>query len=162
MARWTLISCFLSVASAFTPSAPATFATFGNDHSKALLKMWQPKPVGQPSGSVLLPSSQENMKRYVRARILLEDASTGCVAVSVDESTAVCVCRFNKAEHQLLLPLWPATIEDESASKHIFRELLKWHQERFGESHQGTRLSGALLEIPEDKAAWRAACDEGI
>ena len=54
------------------------------------------------------------------------------------------------------------SIEFTVVPSHIFRELLKWHQERFGESHQGTRLSGALLEIPEDKAAWRAACDEGI
>ena len=127
--------------------------------------MWQPKPVGQPTGEVLTPSSCENMKRFVRARILLEDASTGCVA-SFDESTrlCLCVCRFNKAEHQLLLPLWPAgtmpVADDGKTSMYIFQELLKWHQNRFGSSPQGTRLSGAFLEIPEDKAAWRAAIGE--
>ena len=40
----------------------------------------------------------------ISQRILLEDANTGCVACSED-ALCVILCRFSKAEHQLILPV---------------------------------------------------------
>ena len=88
-----------------TPSG--AFATFGNAQAKEFIRLWQPQPLKVPEGTALLPSSTENMKRYVRARILLEDAGVGCIA-SFDDGLCVFLCRFTKAEHSLLLPLWQA------------------------------------------------------
>ena len=54
-----------------------------------------------------------------------------CRRANFDESRelCLCVCRFSKAEHQLLLPLWPAKLmlEDEAmgASMLIFKQLLE-------------------------------------
>lgn len=198
---------------AFTPST--TFGTFGNAEAKALIQAWQPRPLNVPNGEVMLPSSTENMKRFVRARILLEvrrrafaqplthqprllltaalhrlatylprtktsfswqrslfprpllhplnpqDANTGCVASFDDqaEGTSLCVIltKFNKAEHQLLMPLWQPGGEASST----FEKLVAWHGERF---HEGARLSGKRLEWPDDRAAWAKVVrgDEGI
>ena len=152
----TLVLNFLSGACGFTPPTQAAFATFGNSLSRELLKKWQPKPVGTDSGEVMLPSSTENMKRFVRARILLEDPSTGCVATcdEKDDGGALCIILtpFSKAEHQMLLPLWQSSCEP----THALKELVGWHQGRFGED--GTRLSGAQLEWPDDRAAWAQVC----
>jgi len=145
----------------FTP--PTTFATFGNQLSRELLKKWQPRPVGVDSGEVLLPASRENMKRFVRARILLEDPSTGCVATFDDKegegSFCLVVTKFNKAEHQMLLPLWQPACEPSTRGE-VFQRLVAWHEERF----PAPRLSGAQLESPDDRAAWAKVCrgDTGI
>lgn len=85
----------------------------------------------------------------MRARILLEDPSTGCVA-SFDDSLCLVLTHFCKAEHQLLLPLWPR----DAAPGKTFEDLQKWHTDAFnGES----RLSGARLEGYDDRAAWAKA-----
>lgn len=144
----------LSGAAAFTPGQ-TTFGTFGNAEAKALIQAWQPRPLNVPNGEVMLPSSTENMKRFVRARILLEDANTGCVTAHHDSSdgTSLCVIltKFNKAEHQLLMPLWQPGCEATST----FERLVEWHGERFQE---GARLSGKSLEWPDDRAAWAKVC----
>lgn len=97
-----VLAMLLGSTMAFTPPGAdtRTFATFGNAHTKQLIQSWQPKPLAVPNGSVLTPASQENMKRFVRARILLEDPSLGCVA-SFDDALCVILCRFSKAEHQV-------------------------------------------------------------
>jgi hypothetical protein len=134
---------------AFTPPGAdtRTFATFGNAHTKQLIQSWQPKPLAVPNGSVLTPASQENMKRFVRARILLEDPSLGCVA-SFDDALCVILCRFSKAEHQLLLPLWQPTC----SSNQVFENLLSWHKDAFGSVSDAPRLNGGHLEA--DQQAW--------
>lgn len=99
----------------------------------------------------LTPKIPSPIGRFVRARILLEDPNVGAVA-SFDESLCVILCRFSRAEHSLLLPLWKA---DALVSK-TFEELIAWHAERF---HEGTRLSGAGLEPPDDRAAWGRIAD---
>lgn len=86
---------------------------------------------------------------FVRARLLLEDESTGCVA-SFDGHLCVVLTHFSKAEHQLLLPLWPASTH---APDETFSELLSWHHAAFAES----RLSGARLEGADDRAAFSKA-----
>lgn len=57
---------------------------------------------------------------------------------------------FSKAEHQLLLPLWPAA---DGTPEKTFTDLLGWHRDAFGDS----RLSGARLEESNDRAAWAEA-----
>lgn len=154
-----MLLLLVSGAAAFSPTT--TFGTFGNAEAKALIQQWQPRPLNVPSGQVMMPSSTENMKRFVRARILLEDANTGCVASFDDqaEGTSLCVIltKFNKAEHQLLMPLWQPGCE----ASHTFERLVQWHGERFQE---GARLSGKRLEWPDDRAAWAKVVrgDEGI
>jgi hypothetical protein len=93
------------------------------------------------------------MKRFVRARILLEDKSTGACATMNEQDHSLCVIltRFSKAEHALLLPLWQPDCEATAT----FEQLLKWHRERF---EDGARLSGMHLEWPEDRAAWAKVC----
>ena len=142
------LAALVAPAAAFSPAGPgsATFATFGNQQTKALIKAWQPKPVPAPSGECFLPSSTENMKRFVRARILLEDASVGAVA-SHGDSLCLILCRFSRAEHQLLLPLW----QTDHVPGKTFEDLIRWHGDRF---EKGARLSGARLETAEDKSAW--------
>lgn len=142
----------------FTPSgSPVTnFATFGNSQTKDLIKAWQPKPLEVPEGSCLTPSSTENMKRFVRARILLEDPSTGCVA-SFGDSLCVILCRFSRAEHQLILPLWmpPGADEDvRSVRRSHLQSLVQWHGKNF---YKGAVLSGSNLEWPEDREDWSKA-----
>jgi len=89
----------------YTAPASTAFATFGNAAARDLIKGWMPKPLAISSKNQgMLPTSQENMKRVIRARILLEDANTGCVACSED-ALCVILCRFSKAEHQLILPV---------------------------------------------------------
>jgi len=131
-----------------SPTGARTIATFGNSATRDILKMWQPQPLNIASGDVLLPSSKENMQRFVRARILLEDPSLGCVA-SFDDSLCVILCRFSGAEHQLLLPLWQPTCDD--AADSVFNDLKEWHAGCFG-ANAGPRLSGAHLE--RDQEAW--------
>ena len=128
-----------------TPSV--SFATFGNDQTKALIKAWKPNPLPVKKDETgILPASEENMKRYVRARILLEDPSLGCVA-SCDDNLSIILCRFSRAEHQLLLPLWQPSAQ----AQPIFKDLVAWHQECFGKE-DGPRLSGSKLE--SERSVW--------
>jgi len=90
--------------------------------------------------------------RFVRARILLEDANMGCVA-SFDDSLCVILCRFSRAEHQLLLPLW----QSNQVPTDTFQDLIKWHAENF---ENGARISGSALEWPEDRTAWMKSISE--
>jgi len=155
--RLIVIFLIAARANAFTPPTQPAFATFGNALSRELLKKWQPRPIGVDEGDVMLPSSTENMKRFVRARILLEDPSTGCVATFDEKKEgegAFCVIltKFNKAEHQMIMPLWQPACEPTST----FEQLVQWHIDRFGED--GCRLSGAQLELPDDRAAWAKVC----
>lgn len=153
-----LHASLLACAAAFTPQGAVAFATFGNAQTKALIQAWAPRPLSVSSGAVLLPKSADNLKRFVRARILLEDPSTGCcVASSNDGGLCVVLCKFSRAEHSLLLPLWHPDLNEIM----VFENLLTWHRERFG--NQGApapRLSGSHLEWPDDRAAWaKAAAD---
>lgn len=142
-----------STVTAFTPKPSRTFATFGNDQTKALIRSWQPKPLNVPEGDCFLPGGAENMKKFVRARILLEDKSTGCVASMDGHSLCIILCRFSRAEHQMVLPLW----QPSQSSMQTFQDLIKWHRDNFPD---GARLSGAKLESPADKDVWnRVASD---
>ncbi|KAL1518637.1 hypothetical protein AB1Y20_002925 [Prymnesium parvum] len=129
------------------------FATFGNAQTRAFVKAWQPKPLPVSSGDALLPTSKERMKRYVRARILLEDPNIGCIASCDDAGFNVILCRFTKAEHSLLLPLWQPTVSD--GRPKTFKTLAQWHQDKFDDA----RLSGGALEWTEDRKAWADAFD---
>jgi len=141
----------------YTAPASTAFATFGNAAARDLIKGWMPKPLAISSKNQgMLPTSQENMKRVIRARILLEDANTGCVACSED-ALCVILCRFSKAEHQLILPLWNPEVERPKT----FGKLIAWHQERFNlPGEQAPRLSGAALEWEDDRKAWAEGLDE--
>lgn len=139
----------VDVALAFNQPTKTLFSTFGNAQARELAKSWQPRPLDNViDGDVMLPSSTENMKRFVRARILLEDQSLGCVAAADESSFCLILTRFSKAEHQLLYPLWHPSV----SSKQVFEELLTWHKERFGNDPNAPRLSGAHLE--SDKDVW--------
>jgi len=134
----------------FTPPTDQAFAVFGNDATKALIKQWSPRPMRVETGSVMLPASTENMQRFVRARILLEDPSVGCVASAPgSDGISLILCRFTGAEHQVILPLW----QPGSDAGTTFRSLASWHRERL--SHK--LLSGAHIERPEDRAAWASS-----
>jgi hypothetical protein len=86
----------------------------------------------------------------VRARILLEDPSVGCVASAPgSDGISLILCRFTGAEHQVILPLW----QPGSDAGTTFRSLASWHRERL--SHK--LLSGAHIERPEDRAAWASS-----
>jgi hypothetical protein len=148
--RCTCVFGLLQLSTALQAPAGTTLATFGNQQTKQLIKTWAPRPLDVPSGSTLLPASQENMKRFVRARILLEDPSVGCVAL-YDESLCVILCRFSKAEHALLLPLWGPG----ATASQTFQQLKRWHKQAFDPS----RLSGKTLEWPEDRAVWAGIQD---
>ena len=144
-----LLALLVSTASAFSPPTRTSFATFNNAQTKELLRLWQPAPLPTSSGSVMLPASTENMKRFVRARILLEESpSLGCVA-SFDDALCVVLTRFSKAEHQLLLPLWQPNGSEPSS---VFKDLVSWHKECFGVVDDAPRLSGSHLEADQD--AW--------
>lgn len=145
-----LLLAIVGSAAGFTPPTSRSFATFGNEQTKALIQAWQPKPLKVPQGEVMTPQGTENMKRFVRARILLEDPSIGGVA-SFDDKLTIILTRFNKAEHQLVLPLWQPTSEPPKA----FKDLVGWHKEYFGNNPEAPRLSGSHLEA--DKAAWQDA-----
>jgi len=145
MMKVTLLAALLGMVPGFTPKT-RTFATFGNAQTKSLLKMWQPRPLEVPAGDCFTPEGQENVKRFVRARILLEDGNVGSVAGFGDSQLCVILCRFSQAEHEMCLPLWHP---DMSQSK-TFAELIAWHKEAFPER----RLSGAKLEWAQDRAAW--------
>ena len=95
---------------------------------------------------ILLTPPLSSLSSFVRARILLEDENTGCVA-SFGDSLCVILCRFSRAEHQLVLPLWRP---NEVPTK-TFEHLIEWHAQSFT---GGARLSGAALEWPDDKRAW--------
>ena len=180
-----------------SPSTASVAA--GNDASKALIKSWAPQTTAVDTGVVLM-SNPDNMKRFVRARILLEEPNTGCIA-SFDDSLSVVraaprsrqhalpcaaaaphpkhmgpaitripepdrrprigraqvVCRFGRAEHQLLLPLWPSGELDERERTKTLHNLVEWHRERFPD---GARLSGKCLEAPEDQTAWTRAAED--
>jgi len=79
---------------------------------------------------------------------LLEDANTGCVA-SFGEKLCVILCRFSRAEHQLVLPLW----HPDQAPAETFEALIEWHSKSFS-SNTGARLSGSRLEWKEDRDEW--------
>eukprot|EP00316_Scyphosphaera_apsteinii_P007402 CAMPEP_0119319744 /NCGR_PEP_ID=MMETSP1333-20130426/50221_1 /TAXON_ID=418940 /ORGANISM="Scyphosphaera apsteinii, Strain RCC1455" /LENGTH=89 /DNA_ID=CAMNT_0007326229 /DNA_START=245 /DNA_END=511 /DNA_ORIENTATION=+ len=88
------------------------------------------------------------MKRFVRARILLEeDPKVGCFA-SFDDSLCVILCEFSEEGHKVVLPLW----QPNTGAVKTFRGLKDWHEERL--SHK--RLSGKL-ENREDREAWAQA-----
>jgi len=154
MLRFALVY-LVTTAAAFTPPGSSrTFATFGNEQTKTLIKAWSPKPLKVPNGAVLLPgASTENFKRYARARILLEDQSTGCVASFDDSKLCLFLTKFTGAEHRLILPLW----SPECDSRHVFADLMRWHGEFFSSNPEGARLSGAHLE--SDREAWTDAFD---
>ncbi len=98
------------------------------------------------------------MKRFVRARILLEDPSTGCIACFGD-SLSIHLTKFSKAEHQLLLPLW----NGQTDARTTFQNMQTWHTERFGASDGlSARLSGAQLIRPDDRQAWEEGHDRSI
>lgn len=59
----------------------------GNEAAKQLIRSWAPQTTAIATGVVLI-NNPENMRRFVRARILLEEPSTGCIA-SCDDSLAV-------------------------------------------------------------------------
>jgi len=136
------------------PDAKA-FATFGNSQTKEFISRWQPAPLPIEEGDTMLPQSKETMKRYVRARILLEDPGVGCIA-SFDEGLNVILCRFHKGEHSLILPLWqPSSAGSEEERPKTFSSLTRWHREAF----EDTRLSGVALEWNEDRKAWADSFD---
>jgi len=133
----------------FTPPTDQAFAVFGNDATKALIKQWSPRPMRVETGSVMLPASTENMQRFVRARILLEDPSVGCVASAPGSDgddffsqrhtaatrpkppcsllgISLILCRFTGAEHQVILPLW----QPGSDAGTTFRSLASWRRRR--------------------------------
>ena len=87
MARAFCLLAVLGLCEAFSPPTK-TFATFGNDASKALIRSWTPVATPVDTGVVLIPDVG-NMQRYVRARILLEDANVGCIASFDDDSFCV-------------------------------------------------------------------------
>merc|ERR1712087_172185 len=119
-----------------------SFAVFGNKATRDLIRSWSPKPLKTSSGNVLLPSSTDNMKRFVRARILLEeDPKIGCFA-SFDDALSVILCEFTEEGHKVVLPLWPPN----TGAVKTFRGLKDWHEERL--SHKP--LSGKL-ENREDR-----------
>jgi hypothetical protein len=146
----------------------ADIAVFGNADTKALVKAWVPKPVpiapaeqaaassdaktenGAYATSGMLPHSKENLRRAVRARILLEtDPSTGCFAANIDGKLVLMLSKFSPAEHQVLLPLWASGVEHQRA----FKSLAEWHAERL--SHRP--LSGTSLVYDDDIADWKQA-----
>lgn len=142
-------------------STPPTvsFATFGNDQTRALIKAWKPNPLPVKKDETgILPASEENMKRYVRARILLEEPNTGCIACSTSENQlCVILCRFSRTEHRLLLPLW----QGEIARPKTFEQLLSWHKERFSQpGASAPSISGSLLEYAADRQAWAEGLDK--
>eukprot|EP00320_Phaeocystis_rex_P020376 CAMPEP_0119062346 /NCGR_PEP_ID=MMETSP1178-20130426/5940_1 /TAXON_ID=33656 /ORGANISM="unid sp, Strain CCMP2000" /LENGTH=152 /DNA_ID=CAMNT_0007043617 /DNA_START=28 /DNA_END=486 /DNA_ORIENTATION=- len=141
-----LLFVLLGLAHGFTPSR--TFATFGNEAAKQLIRSWAPHTTSIATGVVLI-NNPENMRRFVRARILLESPNTGCIA-SFDDSLSVVICRFSRSEHQLLLPLWPGDVDPAKT----LANLRRWHREQFAD---GARLSGKHIESPEDQAAWNEA-----
>eukprot|EP00965_Chrysotila_dentata_P204768 6182537-Pleurochrysis_carterae.AAC.1 len=143
---FTTLAAVVAV-SAFRPGVE--FAIFGNSETKALIRAWTPKPVDVPSGSVMLPSGTENMKKFVRARILLEQADTGSIATMIDGSLSVIICKFGTPEHLMLLPLW----QPNTPSTKAFKELREWHKDRLGHK----TLSGAMLEDIDDRKAWAEA-----
>merc|ERR1712083_569669 len=102
-----------------------SFAVFGNKATRDLIRSWSPKPLKTSSGNVLLPSSTDNMKRFVRARILLEeDPKIGCFA-SFDDALSVILCEFTEeAGHKVVLPLWPPN----TGAVKTFRGLKDWHE----------------------------------
>lgn len=59
----------------------------GNEAAKQLIRSWAPHTTSIATGVVLI-NNPENMRRFVRARILLESPNTGCIA-SFDDSLSV-------------------------------------------------------------------------
>jgi len=147
-----LALAFLGAVAAFRPGVSPSFAVFGNAETKALIRAWTPKPVDVPTGSVMLPASTENMRRFVRARILLEEENTGCIAASLEGSLSVIICKFDSPEHQLLLPLW----QPNTPTAEMFKSMREWHSERLGHKV----LSGSMLDDPVDQRAWADADDQ--
>jgi hypothetical protein len=152
-----LAGCTLGAS--FNPPPASTFATFGNAATKALIKQWSPRPLPVADGDVMLPSSTDNMKRFVRARILLEDPSTGCIAaLNDDDKMCLILVRFTKAQHSLLLPLWQPSVEP----KEVFTNLVDWHAHTWGEKSDSPPtaqplITGKTLEWAEDKRLWSEA-----
>eukprot|EP00310_Coccolithus_braarudii_P025698 CAMPEP_0183356810 /NCGR_PEP_ID=MMETSP0164_2-20130417/45206_1 /TAXON_ID=221442 /ORGANISM="Coccolithus pelagicus ssp braarudi, Strain PLY182g" /LENGTH=147 /DNA_ID=CAMNT_0025530311 /DNA_START=167 /DNA_END=610 /DNA_ORIENTATION=+ len=143
-----MLMVFIDIACSFQPGSGPSFAVFGNAETKSLIQQWKPNPVDVPSGDVMLPASTENMKRFVRARILLEENGTGCIAASIDGSLSVVVCKFGE-HNQLLLPLW----QPNTPVSEVFKSMRDWHTERLGHK----TLTGAKLNDPDDQMAWAKA-----
>ena len=143
-----MLPALLVSALAFNPGS-RNFATFGNAASKELINRWQPRPIGVSSGDAFLPDSKENLQRFVRARLLLEDPSVAAIAsYGEGDDLSVVLCRFSRAEHSVLLPLWQPT----TSCERVFADLRAWHKERFGSAADAPRLSGSQLEY--DKGYW--------
>lgn len=147
-----VIAVLMGAVEGFTPLT-RTFATFGNPQTKSLLAMWKPQPLDVPEGDCFTPDGQENVKRFVRARLLLEDPSVGSVA-GFGDSLCVILCRFNTAEHAMLLPLWQGDV----SSTKTFEDMITWHKEAFPDR----RLSGSHLEWAQDKDAWSKVTGQGL
>lgn len=156
MLRHIALLLLLDTGAAYSTPSKVAFATFGNTQTKELIKGWSPVVLAVQKGQQgVLPRSEENMKRYVQARILLEDQNTGCVAFSED-ALCVLLCRFSKTEHQLVLPLWQPDVPKGV----VFKNLLEWHKERFrNEGEEAPHLSGTRLEWASDRAAWAEGLD---
>ena len=182
MARAFCLLALLGLCEAFSPPTK-TFATFGNDASKALIRSWTPVATPVDTGVVLIPDVG-NMQRYVRARILLEDANVGCIASFDDDS--LCVVRpLPPSAATSLAPPNPRTPALDpprraqpsrpqilcrfSRSEHqlilplwrggqdpsrTFSNIRQWHAECFPD---GARLSGKALEWADDRTAWNNA-----
>ena len=189
-----VLLALLCGASAFTP--PVTnFAVFSNAEAKMLIRSWNPRPVPTlmetlergPARQGMLPSSAENLRRFVRARILLEQESTfGAIATFGGEDDSLCLIltRFDGGSHEMILPLWRPS----STPVPIFRGLLvraptpatphiapppsalrrtslcdspPLRSQAWHEEHMPqAKLDGAKLEWKEDRAAWAEANEE--
>ena len=101
-----VLLAFVNEVAGFNVPTATSFATFGNEQAKELIKAWKPQPLKVGEGEVMTPQSTENMKRYVRARLLLEEPSLGCVAIN-DDRLNVILCRFSAAEHQVRITCSP-------------------------------------------------------
>ena len=153
----------------------------GNEAARQLIRSWAPHTTAVATGVVLI-NNPENMRRFVRARILLEEANTGCIA-SFDDSLSV--VRVIHASRRLPAPacrplrtgVHLAHTLGRSAVQVICRFSRSEHQLLLplwpgaGEVDQtktlanlrrwhreqfadGARLSGKHIESPEDQAAW--------
>ena len=88
-----LLRCVAPATAHLTPVASDSLlvrvcrSASGNEAAKQLIRSWAPQTTAIATGVVLI-NNPENMRRFVRARILLEEANTGCIA-SFDDSLSV-------------------------------------------------------------------------
>merc|ERR1712039_112893 len=145
----TMLSVFVSALAWNTPAA--TFGVLGNEATKALIKAWAPQPLGVGSGSVFTSAaSVTNMKRYVQARLLLEDMETGCL-FTCDDTLTVFLCKFENPGTRIQLPLWNPS--EGRPPVRIFKDLKGWHSQTLGQQPLSVQF-----DWPEDRQAWHEAC----